>query len=237
MAFYANHDLVNRGIKQGLDATPNPYNKEEHYSFYKVSFTIDVDILGKDEWIVNKEPEFDGNVLKITLSENKEKNTVIEKVISYVKKSDDNRYELENGVIKIEKLKGEKYKIIFQLNEKEKKERIIQILEAIKDGLYAQSSNEQNTIIPLFLIAGKVKVPSPVFHPYIEIVPLDNISYKVIGINDALNNSWLEEVFIMDSQKIKADKDKLAKEVKHDWNEFLGSLGLTSSTSEKGGDN
>lgn len=52
MAFYANHDLVNRGINQGLNVTPNPYNKEEHMSFYKVSFTIDTEILGKDEWIV-----------------------------------------------------------------------------------------------------------------------------------------------------------------------------------------
>jgi len=359
MAFYANHDLVNRGIKQGLKVTPNPYNKEEHYSFYKVSFTIDVDILGRDEWIVenfeydnnllrlilqkpqiavikdvNKKEDDEGNIYyevkdgriyvsgkELRVSKNlmesadkkggkdkteetapetiKFKKDILkgkekgeessqkgqEKYIIFKNFKQDEEYyilyvskepeydeflrtlKVEGGLQKvigdqeirceeIEKSKvyrlvkegkeigkisiskyGNIYKVIFEINEKEKKERIIQILEAIKDGLYAQSSNEQNTIIPLFLIAGKVKVPSPVFHPYIEIVPLDNISYKVIGINDALNNSWLEEVFIMDSQKIKADKDKLAKEVKHDWNEFLGSLGLTSSTSEKGGDN
>jgi CRISPR-associated protein Cst2 len=225
MAFYANHDLVNRGIKQGLDVTPDPYSKEEHYSLYKVSFTIDVDILGKDEWIVNNEPEFDGNVLKIQLSKAQSKK------VENVKELDKNKYETGNGIIEVEKLEGNKYKIIFKLNEDEKRKRIEEILTAIKDGLYAQSSNEQNTIIPLFLIAGKVKIPSPVFHPYIEVVPLDNISYKVIGINDALNNSWIEKVFVMDSEKVRVDKDKLMNKEKlvEDWNKFLNF--------EKGGDN
>jgi len=225
MAFYANHDLVNRGIKQGLNVTPNPYSKEEHYSLYKVSFTIDVDILGKDEWIVNNKPEFDGNVLKIQLSEKNNKK------VENVKELDKNKYETGNGIIEVEKLEGNKYKIIFKLKEDEKRKRIEEILTAIKDGLYAQSSNEQNTIIPLFLIAGKVRVPSPVFHPYIEVVPLDNISYKVIGINDALNNSWIEKVFVMDSEKVRVDKDKLMNKEKlvEDWNKFLNF--------EKGGDN
>lgn len=225
MAFYANHDLVNRGIKQGLNVTPNPYSKEEHYSLYKVSFTIDVDILGKDEWIVNNEPEFDGNVLKIQLSGEKNKE------VENVKEADKNKYETGNGIIEVEKLEGNKYKIIFTLKEDEKRKRIEEILTAIKDGLYAQSSNEQNTIIPLFLIAGKVKIPSPVFHPYIEVVPLDNISYKVIGINDALNNSWIEKVFVMDSEKVRVDKEKLMNKEKlvKDWNDFLNF--------EKGGDN
>jgi CRISPR-associated protein Cst2 len=225
MAFYANHDLVNRGIKQGLDVTPDPYNKEEHYSLYKVSFTIDVDILGKDEWIVNNKPEFDGNVLKIQLSKAQSKK------VENVKELDKNKYETGNGIIEVEKLEGNKYKIIFKLSENEKRKRIEEILNVIKDGLYAQSSNEQNTIIPLFLIAGKVKIPSPVFHPYIEVVSLDNISYKVIGINDALSNSWIEKVFVMDSEKVRIDRDKLMNKEKlvEDWNDLLNF--------EKGGDN
>lgn len=62
MAFYANHDLVARGIRQGLSATPSPYNKEEHQSFYKASFTVDMETLGKDLWIVkNYQDEEDKN--------------------------------------------------------------------------------------------------------------------------------------------------------------------------------
>lgn len=46
MQFNANHDLVKRA---GTNS-PNPVNKEEQLSYFKVSFTIDVDRLGKDEW-------------------------------------------------------------------------------------------------------------------------------------------------------------------------------------------
>jgi CRISPR-associated protein Cst2 len=52
LAFYANHDLVRRACESGSPANPNPYNKEEHNSFFKISFTVDADMLGKDEWII-----------------------------------------------------------------------------------------------------------------------------------------------------------------------------------------
>ncbi|RKX65386.1 MAG: type I-B CRISPR-associated protein Cas7/Cst2/DevR, partial [Thermodesulfobacteriota bacterium] len=50
MQFNCNHDLVNRPEARLAGATPDPVNREEHLSLYKVSFTIDVEKLGRDEW-------------------------------------------------------------------------------------------------------------------------------------------------------------------------------------------
>jgi CRISPR-associated protein Cst2 len=244
MAFYSNHDLVQRAKKQGLDANPNLYNKEEHISFYKVSFTIDVDVLGKDEWIVNGEPTFNTNELKIKLPDGKEK------TIQNVSQINRNEYQINQngnpiGTIKVEQV-GNKYKITFELSEDEKKKRICDILNAIKNGFYAQSSNEANTIIPLFLIASPVKVPSPIFHPYIEISPIDDKTYKVIGIEDALKNSWIDRnVYIMDSERLKVDKSGLNSEKLQeinkdkDWEKFLKEVGLVNcdGTQQQGNPN
>lgn len=82
-AFYANHDLVNRGQKQGLSAKPNLYNKEEHMSFYKASFTIDTDVFGQDVWVVNK-VEMRGNDLVLLLGQKSERDNT--KTISPVEK-------------------------------------------------------------------------------------------------------------------------------------------------------
>lgn len=344
MAFYANHDLVLRGIKQGIEnLTPNPYSKEEHFTFYKVSFTIDTEVLGTDEWIVEnclyengvllinlKEPKVDvlknvekkdengevyfeildsndkGKAFKIFIEGKKlkvdkelmaEKNKDNEKTLQfkgdYLQKSEkesskgrksgnisikefdmseDNNYyvftvseepeynekekilmikdglqkiiggksnircqenkgkyevfvnEKKIGEIYIEKIK-DKNKVRFITVEEEKKERIKQILEAIKNGLYAQSSTEANTIVPLFLMAGFVKVPSPIFHPYLEIARLDANAYRVIGVRDALKNGWiLSKVFLMDSEKLQIPhKDKL-ENVTFDWDEFVNEI-------------
>ncbi|WAM33739.1 type I-B CRISPR-associated protein Cas7/Cst2/DevR [Caldicellulosiruptor morganii] len=234
MAFYANHDLVKRAIKQGFDANPDPYNKEEHISLYKVSFTVDVDTLGKDEWIVDAQPEFNNGLIKITLSSERVKEIENAKPLD----NKENKYEVTNGIITWEEVKvgnKKKYKITFELNEKEKKERIKQILEAIKDGLYAQSSGETNTIVPLFMIAGYVKVPSPVFHPYIFVEPVcSNQTYKVLGVIDALRNSWIiNKVYIMDCKRMQIEgKEEFIKNVKDekrisiikDWDEFINEL-------------
>ncbi len=52
LAFYANHHMVHRARREGMATNPDPYGKEEHMSFYKVSFTIDSARLGTDEWLV-----------------------------------------------------------------------------------------------------------------------------------------------------------------------------------------
>ena len=219
MAFYCNHDLVDRAIKQGEDAKPNPYNKEEHFSLYKLSFTIDVERFGKDEWIINNEPQFQNNQLTLLLSEGRPK------VINHVAKNKDNEYKIGNGSIEIEKI-NDKYKIIFKVEEKEKKKRICDILTAIKDGLYAQSSGEANTIIPLFIIAAPVKIPSPIFHPYIDIEEIEKGKlYEVKGISDCLKNSWLDGcIFIMESEKVKCVEKP--QNCINNWQQFLRELGL-----------
>jgi CRISPR-associated protein Cst2 len=222
MAFYCNHDLVQR--VKGEDAAPNPFSKEEHVSFYKVSFTIDVERLGKDEWIVDQMPNFNNNELNIELPDDKEK------TISNVQRINQNEYKTQNGTIKIEQVGNGKYKIIFELDKEEKKKRINQILEAIRNGLYSQSSGEANSIIPLFIIAGAVKIPSPIFHPYIYLAREDG-SYVVCGIQDCLDNEWIEKdnegkiVYIWSCEKLKYQK--VQEKVIQDWNDFLEKLGIT----------
>lgn len=233
MAFYANHDLVQRGKKQGLQKVdPDPYNKEEHTSLYKLTLTIDSDIFGRDLLIVDN---YDESSKLITLKykeENQPENKFEFKI------------ESENGEVKSSKINGSnKFKIEILVKEDIKKKRIKEILETLKDGLYAQSSGEANTIVPLFIIASGVKIPAPVFHPYID-VKKENGELKVIGITDCLNNSWIKFekeiekdgkkekqdetlVYVQDCERIKVDEkdDKIT----NDWNSFLKNLGLDNN--------
>ena len=55
MAFYSNHDLVRRGREKGLNAQPDLYNKEEYLGFFKVSFTLDLERIGKVDELKNYE--------------------------------------------------------------------------------------------------------------------------------------------------------------------------------------
>ena len=149
--FLCQHDLVIRGQKQGLDATPDPYNKEEHVSFYKVSYSVDTETLGKDIWIAQN-ILFDNNTIKIILAGTEK----TPKEISPAQKIDENQYEVfdENGCVKgkifVEKMRNsDKLLVTFIVDSELKKQRLQNILEVIKNGLFAQSSNELNTLVPL----------------------------------------------------------------------------------------
>ncbi|MCS7214483.1 MAG: type I-B CRISPR-associated protein Cas7/Cst2/DevR [Candidatus Calescibacterium sp.] len=241
MAFYANHDLVSRGIKQGLDVTPNPYSKEEHVSFYKISFTIDAEILGKDIWIIRNQPSFNqqNNTIEIALANNN--NKIIKDVLQVSGKTNECEIKCNGrslGYIRWRSFENNVWELEFEVEQSEKKKRICDILNAIRNGLYAQSSNEANIIVPLFLIASPVKVPVPVFHPYIEISPISGQAYGVngvVGVNDALKNSWIDgKVFIYDTDKIKVDDEiKNNTQITLDWNEFLRECNLEDSGQEK----
>jgi len=223
MAFYANHNLVERSREQGqTNIQPNPYNKEEHASYYKVSFTIDTEILGKDTWLVKDfKDQNQNNELEISIGGNRKK-------IKYSQKQQNGNiteYTIDNSHKLIcQKIGNDLYKIEFLLNDKEKQKRICDILSVLKNGLYAQSSGESNTIIPLVFIAATVKVPSPIFHPYIDILRDSNGKIQVIGINDGLKNEWVENVYIQGCEKIPLNIE--GKKIKN-WSEFLKEAGLS----------
>lgn len=120
------------------------------------------------------------------------------------------------------------------------RERIKHILEALKFGFYAQSSGEANTLVPLFLMAAAVRIPSPVLHPYIYIdvrSPMNaSERWKVIGVSDALKNGWIEKdsegpiVYIQDCERLQVEPPP--KEDQSEWDKFLRRLGLGASESE-----
>ena len=352
MAFYANHDLVARGIRQGLSATPSPYNKEEHQSFYKASFTVDMETLGKDLWIVknyqdegdkncqdqkgkdcqdqgfNKiltiqliDPQIailkevqqdeeedaykissdkgriivDGSSLRVSKTlmdvsddkkkkqkklsfkkeflENAKNNVAIyeeefeedeefytffvaqlphfdkekgtltiacggEKQIHYQSctiEGNKRTYVVQNGEVIVEELPSGKYCVTFRLSEEEKKKRLHQLLEAIKNGFAVQSSNELNSLVPLFLVAAIVKVPSPVFHPYLRIATRNDGTVRVLGLADGLKNPWVTQsvgddqnsVYVFESGRVSWDaveKEGACGKFTQSWEEFWGKL-------------
>ncbi|GLI52445.1 type I-B CRISPR-associated protein Cas7/Cst2/DevR [Thermodesulfovibrio yellowstonii] len=94
MQFNANHDLARR-----CGANPNPVNKEEQMSYFKVSFTIDVDKLGYDEWWIN-DYNYSENKLTLFLTE-KGTDVVLKNVEKGIDKS---HYKIDEHEIRIEGL-------------------------------------------------------------------------------------------------------------------------------------
>lgn len=234
MAFYANHDLVERGRKQGLPlVNPDPYNKEEHSSLYKASFTVDTEIFGKDIFIVDS---FNDTSKEVTIKYKEEK------------KENEFKFSMNgnNSSILANKIQGtNKIKLEISTDPKIKQKRILELLNALKNGLVAQSSGEANTIVPMFIIASGVKIPSPVFHSFIDVKKEDG-QMKIFGINDCLRNSWIKFekevkkngnkekqdnslVYIQDCERLSYDeqiKTQYQSILTDDWNKFLNNLGL-----------
>ncbi len=230
LAFYANHDLVSRVVSQnGEIANPNPYSKEEHTSLYKVSFTLDSLIVGKDTWLLSREPKYENNLLRIFIGSDEEYREIAciadqeNPTLFIIQRERKDQLE-EIAKIRYEQINNGMYKIIFELSKELKAKRVAQVFNAIRNGLYAQSSGEANTIVPLFIIASSVKVPSPIFHSYID-VKNENGQFKVIGIKDCLENGWIDgKVFIKGSERIPINI--IEEKTTDNWNEFLKDIGL-----------
>lgn len=83
------------------------------------------------------------------------------------------------------------------IDEREKRERIFDILDAIHNGLYYHTGGECPGIVPLFLIAGIVKLPIPVFHTFVDIEfyqQNNRPKFKVREdfLKNGIYNGWIE---------------------------------------------
>jgi CRISPR-associated protein Cst2 len=225
MGMYANHDLVRRAKEQGNlenDANPNPFNKEEHTSFYKITFTVDSDKLGDDKWII---PSFEYENGNLNLGGFRPISNVTEQKNE---ESEIRKFQVgSNGYIFIESLQNGSY--IAKFESTKKQQRIRNILTTIHNGLISHTSSESNTIVPIFTIIGDVIVPSPVFHSFIDVVKTEEGGFVVTGIEDAINNGWLKgNLFIKGCEKLKAQYPKDMSKLKkaESWDAFLNAVNL-----------
>lgn len=219
MQFNANHDLASR-----CGANPNPVNKEEQQSYFKASFTIDVEKMGNDEWWI-KNNKYDDVTKKLTfsLSENETDDAVLENVERGQKEENVNfTIKIENDIIGQIGIKseGSNKKAIFALNTSVKMERIRQILDVLKNGLIYHSSGENYGIVPKFIIAGGLGLPLPLFNSFVD---LGSFEKSILDNGYILkDNDQQKLVYVYNPKNLVGEID--TSNLYSDWNKFLEAL-------------
>lgn len=197
MAFYANHDLVQRVNSQGKSATPNPFQKEEHYSYYRLSFTLDLCRLGyQDVYIaagdtLNSFKDWLKGYQEASPEELRELNSAdcfpgdMKWHSIY-----DNDGQLQGFVGIIDNKNASK--VTFVLSRKAYCERLRQFLTVVKNGFVIHSSTEDYGMVPLFIVLGTLRVPVPIFNGEVR---LKNGRIEAEPLNRALHNDYLLEAW------------------------------------------
>jgi len=219
MAFYANHDMVRRAVEAGLDANPNPFQKEEHYSYYRVSFTLDLCRFGRHDIFLKDVPEpLQAWVNGLPAAEAEEHREDLGQLDQELRENA--RWHCiagENGAVKglVGYLSSRSVnQIVFVVSQQERKKRLQELLEAIKSGIAAHSSTEDYGITPVFSVTAALKVPVPVFHSYVNLV---HGAVDAGPINKAVKNSyvvkaWYDGILPL-AGRLEVDSDKF-----REWN-------------------
>ncbi len=170
MAFYANHDMVARAQKQGKKATPNPFSKEEHLSLYKFSIIMDLDRIGVDEVIVQK----DAKIFGVEVREEMKK-------------------DFDGGYVEIKKLSKDYYSVTAKVNEDEKRKRICNFLDVVINGFDIHTSTESWSTTPMFAIVATLNLPLTLFNPYVKLNEngLDSTSLTSAIENTSVLKVWM----------------------------------------------
>lgn len=199
MAFYANHDMVQRAVAAGLQATPNPFQKEEHYSYYRVSFTIDLCRLGIQEIYIKNIPtalnawiEKLPEILPATFDEfNEFKKVYGDKVRDNAKWK---KIETASSYGLLSVLaENQTNKMVFLVHPEERKKRIAELISVFTNGLMMHSSTENYGIVPSFFVIGTLAVPVPIFNNYVKV---KNKTVDAEILNNVLrNNGYIQRVW------------------------------------------
>jgi len=209
MQFNANHDIASR-----CETDPNPVNKEEQKSYFKVSFTIDINRMGRDEWFFNAfEPEFDEKKKELILRFPAELKIVIPNVNVNPQNNSSDYFVNNNGYIHIDsKLK----KVRFTVKDDIKKKRIREILAVLKDGLLYHVSGENYGIVPQFIIAAGLILPIPLFHSFVD---LGSFEDSVLNNAYILSEGNKKIVYVYNPKNLAGQID--TSTLYTDWDEFL----------------
>ncbi|MFY9371111.1 MAG: type I-B CRISPR-associated protein Cas7/Cst2/DevR [bacterium] len=210
MAFYANHDLVQRGVAAGVETVPNPFQKEEHHSYYRMTFTLDLCRLGYHDIHLVKLPE----ELKEWLEALPEASAEDLAGIKFF--GDDG---VEDGVwysIGKEEVRGvvgvrnnkTGVRITFIVSPEQRKVRIKQLLEAVTNGLMIHSSTENYGAVPVFFVVGALRAPVPIFNSY---VTLKNSAVNTGVLERALENDYIEKAWLYEGAITLDKKIKLGE--------------------------
>jgi CRISPR-associated protein Cst2 len=227
MAFYANHDMLRRLREMGEAGEPNPYQKEEHYSLYKVSFTIDLSRLGYQELFYTALPDMMEGYLDTLNKVNPNKvdtgeySRQVDQVKEWYEIVDDNK--ALQGYIGVEKAKKHT-RMVFIVDEKERQRRLLQLLTVIKNGIMYHSSTENYGLIPLFIVMGSLRLPVPLFHSALR---MQEGKLEASRLNQALENEYIIKFYTggpMSTEILIEDKKK-----EDEWSKFLQTMNLNIS--------
>lgn len=211
MAFYANHDLVQRGVAAGIKMDPNPFQKEEHYSYYRLTFTLDLCRLGyHDIYLIKLPPKLKQWIEELPEASQNDIDVIkpfygewVDSIAWHcIKKNEET-----HGIVGITEDKNSS-RITFIVSPEQRKVRIKQLLEVITNGLMIHSSTENYGAVPVFFICGALKVPVPVFNSY---VTLENGVVNAHILDNAIKNDYVEKAWYYEGalsldDKITAEK-------------------------------
>lgn len=198
MAFYANHNLVHRAATAGIDATPDPFQKEEHHSYYRMTFTLDLCRLGHQDIHLNKLPsELTEWIETLPEAGSDDLNGVDSLYQGEI--GDATWYRIGSdsktlGVVGFVQ-DGTRGRVTFIVSPEQRRERIEQLLGAITNGLIIHSSTEDYGAVPVFFVLGALKVPVPVFNSYVS---LKNGMVNARILNEAIKNDYVEKAWFFE---------------------------------------
>lgn len=246
MAFYANHDLVARAVKSGTSAHPNPFSKEEHYSLYKLTFTLDLYRFGKQETVTDvtgsENEDWLNSLEKISLDDvrKKVKRINIEEGWEWyaippcqVNSSSASCVEC-SGYVGVKSLNNEKGGLLFVVADDEYRKRLKQILTVIADGFSLHSSTESYGTNPLFFVMAALKLPVPLFHSAIS---FSNGKINADLLTESRNNSHIIKAWYKSLQPLSYElkEDDFVKGINVDRIvDFICPAGENASSEEDG---